>query len=125
MGEEKQSYDVQENLCEGFMTAEQFALQVAGIVYNQSKAKIFNLLESQLAESATVFIPEDSPRLKAVKRIAQDVIKDVAKDVKEFIIDFLGEDWKQPILFDPEDALTGEGEKAAQQEFDEVEEALK
>ena len=130
MTEEKQSYGMSENLCEGFMTEtlcegfmteEQFALQASGIVYNQGKAKIFNVLEAIMSSN----MPGEKDKLYAAKRLVEDIISNIAKDVKTFIVDMLGEGWQQPVYFDPEDALTGEGEKAAQQEFDEVEEVLR
>ncbi len=128
MTKEKQSHETK--LEEGYMTAEQFAVQAAGIVFNQGKAKIFNLLESQLGfdHHIEVRLGQDMPeshRLKATKRMAQDIISGVAKDVKQFIIDFLGPDWKQEVLYDPNDTLTGNEEEETKKEFEELEKTLK
>ena len=130
MTEEKQSYGMSENLCEGFMTenlcegfmtAEQFALQVASIVYDKGKAKTFNVLESILPQADGAGVR----KLEAFKRITEDIVSNIAKDMKKFIIDVLGNDWRQPIYFDPDDALSGKEAKEAEEEFDELEEALR
>jgi hypothetical protein len=70
------------------MTAEDFATEVAAIVYNNSKAKILNLIE--------VIMPP-SPQQNAARQIVLDTIKGVSKTAHDFIIDVLGEDWKQTV----------------------------
>ena len=50
--------------------------QVAKIVYNQGKAKIFNLLESQITEDR---------KLTSCQKIARDIIKKITEDVLAFV----------------------------------------
>ncbi len=90
---------VEETGIKGVITAEILAEEIGGFIYNQGKAKIFNLLESQL---------ENGSRLSACKRIAQDTIGQIAKHAAELINDMLG-DWQTDItaygeIADPENA---------------------
>ena len=85
------------NTIKGIYTAELMAIDVAGIVYKQLKAKIFDLLESQLATKLTLSDQNTTdPKLSACKRIAESMITATAKDVKRFIVDTLG-DWEQEV----------------------------
>ena len=69
-----------ENVCD-VITAEILAKEVAEMIYNQGKAKIFNILESQI---------EDGSRLRACKRITQDVIGQIAQNAIELTGSILG-----------------------------------
>lgn len=130
MTEEKQSYEVPEGVEEGILSAEDLALQVAGIVFNQGKAKIFNLLESQLGMQepySDAMYPKESQRLRAVKRMAQDIIKGIAKEVQEFVVSTLGRDWTMSLYYDPEDVLDANSKEyeEAEEEVISLQEALK
>lgn len=96
---------------DGVITAELLAEEIAGFIYNQGKAKIFNLLESQL---------ENGSRLSACKRIAQDIIGQIAKHVAGFI---------KEMLFDWQADITAYGEFAdpenAELEYEKMKEVLR
>ena len=107
--------------------AEWLGEQISHMVFNQCKAKIFNLLESQLGMQepySEIMEPKESQRLKATKRLAQDIISGVAKDAKEFIIDMLA-DWEEKLIISDEAILTDEEEEEAQKEYEETVKALK
>ena len=71
----------------GIYDAECLALDVGQIIYRQSKAKIFNLLESAI---------ENEYRLMAYKRMTEDILDGITKDACNFIKDML-HDWEMPI----------------------------
>lgn len=94
-------YFISRDKVEATINAEFVATSVAGIVFNQSKAKIFNVLESQI---------DNEKRLAATKRITQDIIADVVKKVYKFIIDILG-NWEGKVFVS--DILKGKEEEEA------------
>ena len=67
----------------GIINAQVVCIDVADIMYNPGKAQIFNVLESQL----------DEPRLRATKRITEDIITHICRDVSGYLKDILG-DWE-------------------------------
>jgi hypothetical protein len=97
------------------INGEWLAEQVAGIIYNQGKAKIMNLLESQ--------IPESEPlRLSACKGIVQDALEVIIYNTTRLIKDTLG-DWQQEVEFGGE--LTLEEELKALKEHNELKKVYK
>ena len=98
---------------EGIYNAELLATEVAGIIYNQGKAKIWNLLESQL---------DNNSRLHACQHIAKDIIAGMAKDAAGFIKDVLG-DWEIPVIGSGE--VSPEDEEEARKQYREAEEVIK
>ena len=107
--------------------AEWLGEQVSHMVFNQCKAKIFNLLESQLGMEepySDAMYPKESQRLRATKRMAQDIISGIAKDAKEFIVDMLA-DWEEKLIISDEAILTEDEEAEAIKEYEETKEALK
>ena len=70
----------------GIINSKIVCVDVADIIYNQGKAKIFNVLESQL----------EGQRLIATKRIAEDIITHICRDVAKYLEDILG-DWEMEV----------------------------
>lgn len=99
------------NDIKGYYTAEQLSLDVAGIIYRQGKAQIFNVLESQFQDQVDL-------RLKAVKRLTENILANIGKDVSKYISDVLG-DWKQEVLVSAEDTLTDQELEEAKKEHEE------
>ena len=64
---------------QGEIDAETLAESIAALIYNQGKAKILNLLESQF---------ERGSRLNACGLIVQDIIGTIAKDAANMVRDF-------------------------------------
>ena len=95
--------------------AEWLGQQIAHIIFNQCKAKFFNVLESQL---------ENGSRLMAAKNITADIIRSVSKDAESFIIDVLA-DWQEKLIAPDEAILTEDEEAEAIKEYEETKEALK
>lgn len=93
---------------QGFINSETVAEDIAGIIYNQGKAKVFNILESQI---------EGKDKLGAAKRITEDILANIAKTAHSYLIGTLG-DWEQEVTAGGE--LTPEGEKAAKKEYERV-----
>lgn len=78
-----------EILIKADIDAEWVAIEVARIIYNQGKAKVFNVLESQV----------DNPiKLKASKRIVEDILTNISRDVGSFIESIL-DDWTHEVEF--------------------------
>lgn len=75
-----------EEKIKGIVDSKVVCVDVADIIYNQGKAKIFNVLESQL----------EGPKLGATKRITEDIISQICRDVAEYLTDILG-DWKTEV----------------------------
>ena len=98
---------------EGIYDAELLATEVARIIYDQGKAKLCNLLESQLDRDG---------RLNACKRIAQDIIGNIAKDAADFIKDVLG-DWGIPVVGHGE--VSEEDEAEARKQYREIKKIIK
>lgn len=97
---------------EGVYDAELLAIEVARIIYNNGKAKVFNVLESQF----------DGQRLNACRRIVQDIFKSIAKDAADFIKDVLG-DWEIEVVGHGE--VSEEDEAEARKQYREIEELIK
>lgn len=97
--------------------AKWLAEQVAGIIYNQSKAKFFNVLESQLPCETT----SDDQRLQACKNITIDIIGNIAMSAGKFIERVL-DNWKQEFEFGGD--LTEEELKEAKREHGEISRAI-
>lgn len=74
------------------INADWLATQIADSVYRQSKARVFNVLESQLSDGDEI----QRPKLDACKRIVGDILSDIARDSARLIRDTLG-DWEQEI----------------------------
>ena len=89
-----------EETVKGTIDAEWLAVEVAGLVYNSGKANIFNILES-------IYEDEYDPRLRANKKLAENIISGIGKRVSELIRDTLG-DWQVEVEaggeVSPEDA---------------------
>ena len=94
--------------------AEWLATEVASIIFNQGKAKVFNVLESQL---------EPGTRLGAAKRLTEDVISNIARDSAHFIKDVLG-DWQDEVIPGPEVDLTPEEIKEIESDYQKIEQII-
>ena len=70
------------------LNAEWLAQNVADLVYRQGKARMFNVLESQLSPE----VPEERHRLMACKRLVEDILSDITRDVAALIRHTL-DDW--------------------------------
>lgn len=94
------------------------AEHVAGIIYNQGKAKIFNVLESQLPCDSTT----DNQKMSACKNITVDIIGSIARNAARFIRDTLG-DWSQDVIAGGK--LSDEDERAALKEYEEIKKVIR
>ena len=90
------------------LNAEWLAQNVADLVYRQGKARVFNVLESQLSPE----VPEERHRLMACRRLVEDILSDITRDVAALIRHTL-EGWTTEV--------TAGGEVSA----DDVQEAVK
>ena len=75
-----------ENKVKGIIDAKIVCIDVADIIYNRGKAKIFNVLESQL----------EGQKLGASKRIVEDIITQICRDAAEYLSDTL-KDWQTEV----------------------------
>lgn len=96
----------------GVIDSKVVCIDVADIIYNQGKAKIFNVLESQL----------EGQRLLASKRITEDIITHICRDVAKYLGDILG-DWQ--IEVDAGGVLEGQTAIEAQQAFQKVKDVIR
>lgn len=101
-----------EGTTKGIINAKIVCVDVADIIYNRGKARIFNVLESQL----------DGPKLNATKRIAEDIISQICRDVAEYLSDILG-DWQ--IEVEAGGVLEEQAAIEAQQAFQKVKEVIR
>ncbi|MCM0759596.1 hypothetical protein M7775_13640 [Sporomusa sphaeroides DSM 2875] len=99
----------------GIINAEWLATMVAGIIFNQGKAKLFNVLESQL---------DGGPKLHATKRITEDIIAGISQNAADLIRDTLG-DWQEEVEVGPEADLTAEEVKELEDEYKQIESIIK
>ena len=76
-----------EGTVKGIITTEIVCIDVADIIYNKGKAKLFNILESQL----------EGQKLSATKRITEDVVSELCRDAASYLKDMLGDDWKMEV----------------------------
>ena len=90
-GQSKEKGIVKLSEVKATINAEWVSNEVASIIYRQEKAKIFNLLESQISPETP---PGQNVRLQACKRIAEDNIGNTANIVAKFLRRILG-DWEQ------------------------------
>lgn len=97
----------------GIIDAKTLAIDVGGIIYKQGKAKVFNVLESQI---------EDINKLQACKRIVEDILTHISRDVAEFLLDTL-EGWQ--IEIETDDILPEDATEEATREYQEVKEILR
>ena len=95
--------------------AEWLATEVAGIIYDQSKARIFNVLESQLDQGS---------KLNATKKITQDIITEVTRNAANLIRDVL-RDWQDEVEPGPEVDLTPDELDELKQNYQEIEETTR
>lgn len=70
----------------GIVNADVVCIDVADMVYNQGKAKIFNVLESQL----------EGQKLYATKRIVEDILTTISRNTASYLKDILG-DWETEV----------------------------
>ena len=99
------------------INAEWLAEQVAGIIYNQGKAKIFNVLESQFHPG-----PWGYKQLEATKRITEDIIANIARNANSFIKDTI-HDWEQEVEFGGE--VSDDDVEVARRDYQELQEVLR
>ena len=78
-----------EETVKGTIDAEWLAVEVAGLVYNSGKANIFNILES-------IYEDEYDPRLRANKKLAENIISGISRRSSRLIRDVLG-NWKAEV----------------------------
>ena len=90
------------------LNAEWLAQNVADLVYRQGKARVFNVLESQLSPE----MPEERHRLMACRRLVEDILSDITRDVAALIRRAL-DDW------------TTEATAGGEVNADDVQEAIK
>lgn len=104
-----------EDIVRGTINGEWLAEQVVGIIYKQGKAKMMNLLESQ--------IPEDQKqRIKACKWILEDMLEVIGHNVAGLIEDTLS-NWEQEVEFGGK--LSPEEEAEARKEYKEFRNVFK
>ena len=108
-----------EDTIKATINAEWLATEVAGMIYNNGKAKIFNLLESQINPEINM---GQNARLAACKRIAEDNLSNIAKSAADFIRDMLG-DWEQEVEAGGE--VSEEDAAEALKEYKEVQRILR
>lgn len=72
----------------GIIDAQILAELIGQTIYNQGKAQIFNILEA-------VMLPDE--RLKATKRLVQNILSSITKDVADELRDILG-DWQIEVI---------------------------
>lgn len=96
----------------GIIDAKIVCVDVADIIYNRGKARIFNVLESQL----------DGQKLTATKRITLDIISQICRDVAEYLTDMLG-DWQIEVEAGGE--LEEQAVIEAQQAFQKIKEVIR
>jgi len=101
-----------EDKVKGIINAQVVCVDVADIIYNQGKAKIFNVLESQL----------EGQRLHASKRIVEDIISQICRDTAGYLKDILG-DWQMEV--EAGGVLEGQVAIEAQQAFQKVKDIIR
>lgn len=97
----------------GIIDAKMVAIEAGGTIYKQGKAKFFNVLESQI---------ENPQRLKAAKRITEDILTNIARDVSTMIQDILG-DWTTEV--EAEGLVAGHEAVEAEKEYQEIKGVLR
>lgn len=101
-----------EDEAKGIINAQVVCVDVADIIYNQGKAKIFNVLESQL----------EGQKLSASKRITEDIIKQICRDTAGYLKDVLG-DWEEEVTAGG--VLSEQAAIEAQQAFQKVKDIIR
>ena len=103
------------------INAEWLATEVASIIFNQGKAKLFNVLESQIDTDISATL--ETRRLRATKRITEDIISGIAKNVANLIRDAL-HDWEEEVEIGPDADLTPEEIQALKEEYGDIDKIL-
>ena len=104
--------DKQENI-KGTIDADWLGTEVAGLIYRQGKAQIFNVLETQFEN------PNDL-KLRAAKRLVENILDNIGRDAKRLIVDTLG-DWKEEVEIEPDSILAGKEFEEAKKDWEENE----
>jgi hypothetical protein len=97
----------------GVFDTESLANLVGQTIYNQGKAKIFNILEAAM--------PQNN-QLAATKRVSQNILSSIAKDVADQLREVLG-DWQQEVTAGGE--VSPEDEKQARKEYEEIKQIIR
>ena len=95
------------------INAKWLATEVGQIIYRQGKAKVFNVLESQI---------DDRTKLGASKRIVEDILANITRDVGSFISEVLG-DWEEEVEAGGE--VSDEEYLETMKEYEEIENILR
>jgi hypothetical protein len=95
----------------GIINAEVVCIDVADIIYNQGKAKVFNVLESQL----------EGQKLVASKHIVEDILTQISRNAAGYLKDIL-DDWQVEV--EAGGILEGQVAIEAQQAFQKVKEVI-
>ena len=91
----------------GIINAEWLATEIAGLIYRNGKAKMFNVLESQMNNQLSVGAMGDNPKMRATKRITEDLLETISKQAAQLIRDTLG-DWQEEVDCSDDDFSPGE-----------------
>ena len=95
------------------INAKWLATEVGQIIYRQGKAKVLNVLESQI---------DDRTKLGASKRIVEDILANITRDVGSFISEVLG-DWEEEVEAGGE--VSDEEYLETMKEYEEIENILR
>ena len=95
----------------GIFDAHLLAVEVTGIIYNQSKARLFTFLETQF----------EGKKLEACKSLVHDVITDVSSNAGRLVKDVLGH-WHVEV--ETGGHVSDEESAQALKEFEEAEKIL-
>ncbi|MDR3560490.1 MAG: hypothetical protein P4N59_03465 [Negativicutes bacterium] len=96
------------------INAEWLSGEVGGMIYNQGKAKVMNVVET--------LIPLGTDKHRGYSRLVEDIMDTIGKNAVRLIKDTLG-NWEQEVELGKE--LTGEELAAAKAEYAEVDNVLK
>ena len=105
-----------EELGEAVFAIESLTNCVGQNIYNYGKAQIFNVLETAL---------EPGERLRAAKRLVENILNTITNDVATILTDTLGQDWEMPVLYPVENELSPEEVTEARKAYDEVEKIIR
>lgn len=97
-----------EEKVKGIINTETVCVDVADIIYNQGKAGMFNVLESQI---------DEQNKLYACKRIVENMLKGICRNTTGYLKDILG-DWQ--IEVEAGGILSGKDEKEARESLQEI-----
>lgn len=88
----------------GIINVEWLATEISGLIYSKGKAKMFNVLESQMETTVSLGAMGDTPKMRAVKRITEDLLETISKQAAQLIRDTLG-DWEEDVMINKNDLL--------------------